>query len=261
MTAKFVWFDLNTKDADKAIPFYTQLFGWDLEQWTPEGAPEGTPAYPMVGIGGTSFGGINNLPAEAPAPSHWMGHINVPDVDAAKARAEKMGAQFPMGIMEIPTVGRMAMMIDPQGAAASLFTPAGEMSDLPEMQAHGMIGWTELASNDLAGHSAFYGEVVGWKAAASDMSEHPDYLLLGNGDARGGVAGLSKAFEGMPTAWTLYFSTDDVDKTVAQVAELGGTVAVPPFDVPKIGRMAMCMGPDGSFFGVSQWSMAQDEDC
>ena len=71
------------------------------------------PVYRMISAGEQSFGGINEIPADTPAPSHWMGHIQVEDVDAAMTRAGNMGAQFPMGAMDIPTVGRMAMMMDP----------------------------------------------------------------------------------------------------------------------------------------------------
>ncbi|MGE0325112.1 MAG: VOC family protein, partial [Polyangiaceae bacterium] len=111
MTAKFVWYDLNTKDIEKAKEFYTKLFGWNVISWKPDGAPADMPEYQMLCIGEQAFGGMNALPPDVPAPAHWMGHVTVDDVDAAMERAKKLGAQFPMGAMDIPSVGRMAAMM------------------------------------------------------------------------------------------------------------------------------------------------------
>lgn len=254
MSARFVWWDLNSKQADRAKKFYAELFGWTVQPWRPEGAPEGLPAYDMLGIDGRFFGGINQLPAEAPAPSHWMGHVEVPAVDAAMQRASTAGATFPMGAMEIPTVGRMAMMIDPQGCVVSLFQPAGPMPEGPPAAAQGMIGWNELLVADPAAARAFYSDVVGWSWRQGPISGM-HYELFGTGEEGGDAGGMMKKPEEMPgSAWFLYFTTLDLDATVKRVAELGGQVATPPFEVPTVGRLAIGVGPDGSMFGLAQWA-------
>jgi predicted enzyme related to lactoylglutathione lyase len=255
MTARFVWYDLNTKDKAKALDFYTKLLGWSTQSWKPEGAPDDMPAYDMICVGDKAFGGINELPAEAPAPSHWMGHVQIDDLDAAMKRAERLKGSFPMGVMEIPTVGRMAALIDPRGCSLSLFEPAGDSPELPGQQEHGMVGWNELITADVDAAKAFYSEVVGWKWREGPMTNEHEYHLFGTGEEGGDAGGMMPKPAQMPvSAWLLYFTTKDIDATVAKVKELGGTVMAEPFSIGDIGRIAMAVGPDGSTFGLAEWS-------
>jgi predicted enzyme related to lactoylglutathione lyase len=256
MTAKFVWYDLNTKDAKRAEKFYSELWGWRVQVWTPEGAPKGTPEYKMLCIGDKPFGGINQLPEDAPAPSHWLGHVEVDDLDAAMKRAKNMKAQFPMGDMEIPTVGRMALMLDPQGCALSLFKPSGETPSIPPRDQHSMIGWSELIAADAEQAKSFYSEVVGWKWRNGPFQEQMEYYLFGTGEEGGDEGGMTPKTDQMPeAAWFYYFTTSNIEDTVTKVSKLGGTVIAKPFDVPTVGQLAICAGPDGSGFGLAQWAM------
>lgn len=59
-----------------------------------------------------------------------------------------------------------------------------------------------------------------------------------------------KAPEGAPSYWLVYFTTEDLDGTVAGVGDLGGTVIVPPTDVPPQSRIAVVTGPQGATFGL-----------
>lgn len=254
--AKFVWYDLNTKDKAKAQAFYGALFGWKVEAWKPEGAPADMPAYSMLCIGEQPFGGMNEIPADVPAPAHWMGHIEVDNVDAAMKRATGLKAQFPMGAMDIPTVGRMAMMLDPQGCVVSLFQPAGETPKVPAATEHGMVGWNELIASDAKAAKTFYSEVVGWKWRTGPMAAQMEYHLFGTGEEGGDAGGMMPKPDTMPAAaWFVYFTTKDIAASVAKVQELGGQVVAPVFEVPTVGKLAVCMASDGSAFGLAQWDM------
>jgi predicted enzyme related to lactoylglutathione lyase len=254
-TAKFVWFDLNSKDAKKAETFYTELFGWKVQAWKPEGAPKDMPEYRMTCIGEQSFGGVNQLPKEAPIPSHWMGHVEVDDLDAAMKRAERLKASFPMGVMEVPTVGRMGMMMDPQGCAVSLFEPQDKTPTIPGRDQHGMVGWCELIAADAQAAKTFYSEVVGWKWRNGPFQDQMEYYLFGTGEEGGDEGGMTPKTKDMPVAaWFLYFTTKNIADTVAKVEKLGGKVHMKPFEVPTVGQLAICEGTDGSMFGVAQWA-------
>lgn len=260
MTSKFVWYDLNSKDAEKAKDFYTKLFGWKTMKWKADGAPADMPAYDMICIGDVPFGGIMSLPSDAPAPSHWLGHVQVDDVDAAVKRAEALKAQFPMGAMDLPTVGRMATMIDPQGCVVSLFAPEGEMSNTPDGKQHGMVGWNELIASDVKAAKAFYSEVVGWKFRDGPFQDQMEYYIFGGGrgteecSGDDDVGGMAPKDDQMPAAaWFLYFTTKDVAETLKQVKQLGGSVMA-DFAVPTVGKLGICAGPDGAAFGVAEWA-------
>jgi predicted enzyme related to lactoylglutathione lyase len=49
-------------------------------------------------------------------PAHWNVYFNVEDVDACVTKAETLGAKTVAPAMDVPGVGRMAMVSDPQGA-------------------------------------------------------------------------------------------------------------------------------------------------
>lgn len=254
-TARFTWYDLNTKDKGKAKAFYTELFGWTVQSWRPEGAPADMPEYDMICLGDQPFGGINTLPDDAPAPAHWMGHVQVDDLDAAMKRAENMKASFPMGDVDIPTVGRFAIMMDPQGCVVSLFQPAGDSPPIPGMDQHGMIGWNELMASDTDAAKAFYSEVVGWKWREGPLDTEMEYHLFGTGEEGGDAGGMMNKPDDMPVAaWFHYITTEDIEETVAKVEELGGRVDAKPFEIPGVGKIAVCAGPDGSMFGLAQWA-------
>ncbi len=155
---RFVWHDHMSGDPAAAHSFYSELLGWEIEVWKP-----GEMDYPMIKVGEAQHGGFG--PAQGGAPAHWLGHVAVGDVDDAAARAESAGGRIVAPAMDIPDVGRMVVVADPQGAVLSLFTPA----DASWTPAEGVFVWDELMTTDVEGAKAFYGEVVGWESRDMDM--------------------------------------------------------------------------------------------
>ena len=87
---RFVWYDLMTPDPEAAKAFYTAVAGWGTEAWENPGM-----SYTMWTAGGKPMGGTMKLPDEAVAGGarpHWIAYVDVPDVDAAAARARELGA-------------------------------------------------------------------------------------------------------------------------------------------------------------------------
>jgi predicted enzyme related to lactoylglutathione lyase len=236
---RFVWHDLMSTDVEGAKSFYTKLLGWTIEVWKP-----GEMDYPMILNGDQMHGGIG--PAQGGAPSHWMGHVLVESVDDAVARAEKAGGKVLAPPMDIPEVGRMAVIADPQGAVFSVFTPETEMTP-----SEGTFAWDELMTTDVDAAKSFYGEVVGWTTGEMDMGPAGTYTLFRRaGDVDS--AGLMKKSDDMPmpAAWLTYVATDDVDATAARAGELGGSTVVEPFDIMDVGRIAIVADPAGGVFGL-----------
>src|SRR3990172_11279612 len=94
---RVVWHELMSTDAEAAKRFYTELLGWELETWQP-----GELDYVMVKVNGQTHGGFHQLEADQGAPSHWMAHVLVDDVDGAASRAEKAGGRILFGPVDIP---------------------------------------------------------------------------------------------------------------------------------------------------------------
>jgi predicted enzyme related to lactoylglutathione lyase len=109
--------------------------------------------------------------------------------------------------------------------------------------------WVDLQSPDVAAAQAFYADVLGW------TYEDPSVKFGGYAvaECRGAaVAGIGPRPPGASVAWTLYFASDDADKTAAAVAEHGGAIVIPPGDVGELGRMFVASDPTGAPFGVWQ---------
>ena len=109
----FSWFELRTPDIEAAKAFYTALFGWTFEDW-----PTGDTTYLTIKVGDVGIGGL--IPPPPPGmPPHWGAYITVDDADSVAAAASAAGATIHAS-MDIPTVGRIHVIGDPQGAVVSV---------------------------------------------------------------------------------------------------------------------------------------------
>jgi uncharacterized protein len=80
--------------------------------------PMGT--YRILKRGDRQTAGIMNLPPGAPPRAAWLEYVAT-DVDAAVRNAKEIGATVRMPAMDIPNIGRFAVLGDPTGAAIAVF--------------------------------------------------------------------------------------------------------------------------------------------
>jgi predicted enzyme related to lactoylglutathione lyase len=114
---EFCWNELLTSDQAAALGFYHELFGWErlLDH---DMGPMGV--YVIYGRQGRQLGGMVTMKM----PPAFMYYVQVDDLDAALARATKMGARLLNGPMTVPGGARIVQLFDPQGAAFSLHAKA-----------------------------------------------------------------------------------------------------------------------------------------
>ena len=106
------WSELNTSDTLGAERFYTNVFGWGVKTGT-----MGTGTYTEWLVGGKSSAGMMQiLPEWGPVPPHWLAYLRVGNCEETVAKAVAMGAKNLVPPMDIPKVGRFAVIQDPQGA-------------------------------------------------------------------------------------------------------------------------------------------------
>ena len=136
---RFVWYDLLTSDPAGAIAFYTDVCGWKTEPFG-----DGVEYQMFVGPQGP-VGGVTLLPDQAKqmgAPPYWQANIEVADLAASVAQVKELGGQIYVQ-EEVPTVGRFAVIADPQGAVLALFQPSRDMV-AHDVRKHGEFSWHEL---------------------------------------------------------------------------------------------------------------------
>jgi predicted enzyme related to lactoylglutathione lyase len=114
----FAWDELGTQDVDGAVRFYGTVFGWTTEDM---GAEFG--GYKIFKAGDTQIGGVMEL-QDASMPSQWIPYVHTNDVDGTVAEAKGLGATAFFEGMDVPSVGRIAVLGDPQGGVFGLFKPA-----------------------------------------------------------------------------------------------------------------------------------------
>lgn len=113
-----------------------------------------------------------------------------------------------------------------------------EKTGLPDN--HRRFVWYELMTTDVAGASAFYTEVIGWRAREASTSNLP-YTLLTSGDIEiGGLMGLpdEATKKGAMPRWMGYVGVNDVATVTDRIKRLGGTIHVPPTET-NIGRISV----------------------
>jgi hypothetical protein len=113
----FSWNELVTTDEAAASAFYTRLFQWTAEQFGGGGQ-----TYTLFKKGGRMVGGMMKCPKPG-LPAHWLAHVTCEDVDAAVSQTAALGGKILMAPFNVPTVGRIAILLDPQGASLGLFKP------------------------------------------------------------------------------------------------------------------------------------------
>lgn len=245
---RFTWYELMTTDPEAAIRFYGDVVGWSTQKW--DGGPQ---PYTMWMAGEMPVGGVMALPEEAQAagaPPHWMAYIGTPDLDATVSKAVELGGQVVWGPMDIPEVGRMAGIADPQGAMFAAHQPASEMP--PAGEPHpGCFSWNELWTSDQDAAFDFYSALFGWqKTTAMDMGEAGTYQMYGRpgGPDLGGIA--NRPPEMPMSAWLYYAMVPDADEAASKTEAQGGQIRHGPMEVPGGDRVAMAADPQGAAFAV-----------
>ncbi|MHC4135207.1 MAG: VOC family protein [Planctomycetota bacterium] len=243
---RVVWHDLMTTDIDRAAEFYTQLFGWQLND-----VDMGGGTYKMIRSGETDIGGLMPVEESHGVPSHWTAYVTVDDVDAAVQRANAQGGETLVPTTPIPNVGAFAVIKDPKGACISPFK--SDHPDTPESDAPppaGQFCWDELLTTDPDGAARFYGELFGWTDEPMDMGETGIYHVMKRGERFGGGIMKMPPQAEAPPHWLSYVAVEDVDQWAGKVTELGGQIFCPPTDIPNIGRFAVAADPTGGMFAI-----------
>jgi predicted enzyme related to lactoylglutathione lyase len=118
----FVWHELYVPDADAAFDFYTKCLGFGSQEMSM--GEMGT--YKMLTRDGQPVAGVMSTTEMQMqgVPPHWSVYLSVPNVDESLAQCTANGATVVVQPMDVPTIGRMALIADPQGAHIWLFTPS-----------------------------------------------------------------------------------------------------------------------------------------
>lgn len=234
---QFVWRELMTRDMAKARAFYGELLGWTASEMT---VPGSTEAYTLFKKGDVMVAGGMGLPAGNPAPPAWMSYVSVKDVDAAVKTAGENGGNVILPANDIPTVGRIAIVMDPTGGVVGLMRGAQGDGPAPGMPGPGTFCWETLNTTDIDRAKSFYTTVIGWTGASGPGN----MLVLSAGQTM--VADVEPAPPGLPSHWLLHVVVEKLEASREKAEKLGAKILMPAIDIPTIGRICVIADPTGA---------------
>jgi predicted enzyme related to lactoylglutathione lyase len=242
----FSWAELVTSDADAAKAFYTSVFGWGYRD-NPVGDDQ---VYSTALRDGKDVAALFT----SEKPPHWNCYVTVESADATAARAAELGATVAAEAFDVMDVGRMAVIVDPVGAALCLWEPKSHIG-ATLVNVPGALTWNDLITPDPADSARFYGELFGW--TTEEIPGAGGYRVIKNGErTNGGMMPLDRRMGATPPNWMPYFGHQDIDRLLEEVAGHGGQVFNGPMRMPQ-GSIAVLGDPQGAAFAV--WTGEYDD--
>jgi predicted enzyme related to lactoylglutathione lyase len=240
--------DIGSPDPAGTKAFYGALFGWSINELGEEAGN-----YAMAQLDGDDVAGIG--PQQAPGPPYWTTYITVDDADVAAKSVAAAGGSVMVPPMDVMDAGRMAVCMDPNGAAFSVWQPKASIGAY-RVNEHGAFCWAELNTRNMEAAQKFYSDVFGWSWSGSP--EYSEYTL--GGRTIGGAMPMTpdRFPPEVPEHWLVYFAVDDINATIAKIKDLGGTVMMDPMSAGDTGTFTVAMDPQGAAFAVIQMGQPGD---
>ena len=170
-----LWYELMTTDMKQAEAFYRTVVGWKTAPFDGANHP-----YTMFNRGGdVSVGGVMAKPAEVKAPPFWAMYIGAPNLEEVAADIKRHGGTAHTEVIDVPKIGRMQLMMDPQGAAFYIYEPARDEQRPETTSEVGEASWHELITTDAPAAMKFYQQVFGWQPSDTmDMGPAGKYQMF-----------------------------------------------------------------------------------
>lgn len=173
-----------------------------------------------------------------PSPAAGRVTLEVRDVGAAHDRCIEKGVDIASPLHTHDSGRRDFVVRDPDG----------HLLEVAEPPKHGgRVSWVDLTVEDATTSRDFWAAVAGFDGIeAVSMGEYHDFALTSDGRERAGVCHRYGVNANLPPVWMVYFSVDDLEEALAEVAARGGTV------VERRGQMAVVRGPQGAIAALYQ---------
>ena len=250
-------------DPEKAVGFYTELFGWEAEETMGANSPG---KYYLCRLRGRDVAAVGSQRGGgAPLAPAWGTYIWVESADEAAVNVTGAGGSVVMEPFDLLDAARIAVLADPAGAVFGVWQPK-EHRGAQLVNESGAWAMSQLNTRDPEGAKSFYGAVFDWDTDTFDLGEGEITLWRVPGYIGGepeqpvsrDVVGVMVApmssdrfHDDAPPHWSVDYWVDDADATADKAAELGGRVMAPPFDTP-VGRTTVLADPQGAVFSVSK---------
>lgn len=243
----FVWHELMTNDMDAAKVFYGELFGWEFKDVS---SPSDADVYRLIVKDGKQLGGMMPLANvhEASVSAHWMGYVSIANIEETAMAAKQNGGTIVMEPKDIPHVGRLSVIRDPQHAYSAAIDMSQGDPDVRSLPPVGTFCWNQLNTTDPDGAAVFYQKIYGWTQGAFSEGGGKDMFVFNAGEVP--VASMLAAPDGVPAHWLTYVVVDNLAEARVRVAVLGGTIMLEGMELPNVGTIAVAFDFEGTTIGL-----------
>ncbi len=233
------WFDLVTEDAEAAVAFYSEMFGWTIAESDNGGK--------LMLHKGLPFAGIEDIEdnVKGVSESQWIPVIIVEDVEAATRTARRSGGTVEQIATRVAGALTYSVVRDTENATIVL---ASTEQPLGNNEGAGSWVWAELWTDDIDKAATFYEAVVGYThdSVPDGDAEHPVFDM--NDELKAGMVLIP--YEGVTPAWAPYIGILDMNETLTRARRLGAEVFLSPEEASDSGRVALLGDPQGAAFFV-----------
>lgn len=248
---KLVWVDLITTDPQKAVQFYSTVFGWQAQYFSDEKYIEMNRDGRLI----CSVVLLEDEEAQA-SDSRWLVSISVDDVDDATQRAVDNGGSFLESPTDLPDRGRYSVISDSQGAVLMLLRATGG-DPVDDLILVDEWAWAELWTNDTDEAESFYKSLAGYDSLRLPDASGGERILLGSdGKARATIVSLP--WDDVEPNWIPYIPVSNVADTLQRIDDAGGALLVKSDDSDGSPEVAIVVGPTGGVFAIQQAELGNE---
>lgn len=248
---RFVWHDLVTNDVAASQAFYGALLGWEFEPTTRIGRP-----YVIARSGGRATGGIVQRKEGRAGPATWLAYLSVADLDQALARVTSAGGSVVVPPTVVGAYGRVAVVLDPEGAPLGLIGVTGAIAAEPAQPPLNGFFWMEHLAKDVPAALAFDKGLAGYDSSVSTSERGIDYYVLKRHRSRAGLLQLPAELPGVQPNWLPYVRVEDPAALAAKAVSLGGKVVVGSRADIRGGTLAIVTDPTGAAIALQKWPLS-----
>jgi predicted enzyme related to lactoylglutathione lyase len=245
---RFVWHDLVTNDVAAARAFYAGLLGWEFESTTRNGRP-----YLIARSGGEPAGGVVQRAEGKAGPATWLSYLSVADLERAVREVTTAGGKV-LDPTPVGAYGRVAVVLDPQGAPLGLAGVTGTLTPEPAQPLLNRFFWMEHLAKDGPAALAFYKSLAGYESSVAPEARI-EYHVLKRQRSRAGLLQIPPEMEGVQPNWLPYVRVEDPTALAAKAVALGGKVLIEPRPDVRKGTLAIVADPTGAALALQKWPL------
>ena len=236
----FSWADNSSSDPEKAKTFYTELFGWSMNE-VPIGENMTYTVFQLEGRDVAALSGMMPDQLQAGVSSRWNNFVTVDDIDALADAVTTHGGAVVYGPEDVFDDGRMLHIQDPTGATLNLWQPYSSIG-AGIVNTVGAMSFNELWTPDVARAKDFYQALFGWDYEYDGIFTR----IFNRGRANGGMLQL----DDVEPVWVPHFHVADAEAAIERVKSLGGAIEIDLHEDDDGSKWSVVADPAGALFYI-----------